>query len=138
MGCDIHIVLERRKKSGGDWIGVYLTDELPGGRPPIARRDYSFFGRIAGVRTQTADTVYPKNLPEDISDLAWQAYMTAPRDYHSASHMPEVQFVNAWIAENPQGPDSKIRAEWATHDLLGAYCDEEGGFEYRVVFWFDN
>lgn len=137
MGCDIHIVLERRKKIGGDWIGVYSTDELPlQNRLLIKQRDYDFFARIAAVRGSGPDTIYPKNLPEDISDLAWQEYMTAPKDHHSPSYMPAAQFAHAWIAVNPQVPDSKIRAEWAVSDLLGARDDEH--FEYRVVFWFDN
>jgi hypothetical protein len=137
MGCDIHIVLERRKTTGGKWIGVYLMDDFPGGRPVIARRDYGFFSRVAGVRGHTSETLFPKNIPEDVSELAWQQYMTAPTDHHSASYMPASQFANAWIAENPPGPESKIRAEWAVYDLLGVDATE-GDFEYRVVFWFDN
>lgn len=35
MGCDIHIVLERRKTGGTRWIGVYSTDVAH----PIVRKN---------------------------------------------------------------------------------------------------
>ena len=49
MGCDIHIVLERRLP-GKEWVGLYATDYHPGGRLSVAKRDYEFFAEIASVR----------------------------------------------------------------------------------------
>jgi hypothetical protein len=141
MGCDIHIVVERRKKTGGQWIGVYSTDLLPprppyGGTPKCAKRDYEFFAEIAGVRGSTATTAYPKNLPEDVSDLSWAQYMRAPTDHHSASHATVKDFCAAWLRVNGDKPDG-VRPEYAAYDLLGIDEDDKR-FEFRVVFWFDN
>ncbi len=90
---------------------------------------------VAGVRGRTEGTVYPKNLPEDVSALAWQGYMSSPLDHHSVSHMPASQFANIWCVTNKERLQG-IRPEYAVSELLGcSYSDE---FEYRVVFWFDN
>lgn len=135
MGCDIHIVLERRTsgKPWEDWIGVMATDYHPGARLPVAQRDYNFFAEVANVRGETSDfRNYPRNLPADVSRLAWQQYMKAPTDYHSPSHMPLDEFCATYVKINPE----KARAEHAAYDLFGVYGDE--GFDYRVCFWFDN
>lgn len=135
MGCDIHIVMERRKKDGGEWIGAWCSDFIPGGRPKFAMRDYGLFQRF-GVRGYREDikAIYPRNLPEDVSRLAWTQYMRCPTDYHSASHCTLQEFADAWMAENPE--DSKVRADFALYDLFGVFGDEP--FDYRLVFWFDN
>jgi len=141
MGCDIHIVAERRKKSGGPWIGVYSTDLMPpwpphGGRPRCARRDYDFFAEIAAVRGSTGTSIHPRNIPEDVSDLAWQQYMTAPTDYHSASYASVKEFCDAWLRANASKCDG-VRPEHIAYDLLGIDTDYRD-FEFRLVFWFDN
>jgi hypothetical protein len=75
---------------------------------------------------------YPQNLPEDLSALAWQEYMRAPTDYHSASHMSAAEFVAVYQEVNPP-PEGEER--FGLYRLLCADRDED---EYRVVFWFDN
>lgn len=132
MGCDIHIVLERRRNAGEPWVGVYATDRLPGGRPKIAKRDYDFFAAVAGVRGHPDGCESPRNVPEDISLLAWREYMRAPRDHHSASHMSTAEFCAIHHEVNPDAS----RREHAEYDLLGVWSDEVS--EHRVVFWFDN
>lgn len=136
MGCDIHIVLERRKIGKDEWIGVYLTDALPSRKIRVAQRDYGFFAECDGVRERTSTTVYERNLPEDVSRLAWQEYMTAPTDHHSPSHMSIGEFTAAWLRANPEPQD--VRADFIAYDLLGVDAESPEGFEYRVVFWFDN
>lgn len=141
MGCDIHIVLERRKIEGGRWVGVYCTDELPSRRSVIAQRDYAFFAEVANVRgSSSASGFYPKNLPEDVSELAWQQYMRSPTDHHSPSHLSVKDFTDAWLRANPAeriGRKEDVRVDFAAYDLLGVF-DTEDRFEHRVVFWFDN
>ena len=134
MGCDIHLVVERRRTPSEKWTGIFASDTCPGGRPPVAQRDYQFFAEVAGVRGKVSDyNNYPRNIPEDVSQLAWQQYMRAPTDHHSASHMTAAEFCAIHNKVNP----SKSRTEHAIYDLLGIYSDEDR-FEYRVVFWFDN
>lgn len=137
MGCDIHIVLERRKRGSLEWIGVWASDEVPiKGRSKIAKRNYGLFSRF-GVRGQREDyreVIYPRNIPEDVSRLAWTQYMRSPTDYHSASYATPEEFVAAWVKENPNDPD--VRPEHALYDLLQLDTDYDG--EHRLVFWFDN
>jgi len=135
MGCDIHIVVER-KLPDTEWYGIWSSDNGPRPRPRIAQRDYGFFGEVAGVRYETPTRQYPRNLPRDVSRLAWLQYMQSPTDYHSVSHMTVVEFTDAWFRahDNP----GEIRREFAAYDLLGLDTDWPEGAEHRVVFWFDN
>lgn len=132
MGCDIHIVVERRTKASERWIGLYATDHLPGGRPPVAHRDYDFFAEVAGVRGASTSGNHPRNLPEDVSELAWKEYMRCPTDHYSVSHMSVGEFAALHNKVNP----TISRAEYAVADLLGIFGDEHA--DHRVVFWFDN
>lgn len=128
MGCDIHTVIELQR-ADGLWIGVAASDCMQR-RPKYAERDYSFFGQVANVRESGPH--YPKNLPYDVSALAWHLYMRAPTDHHSASYMPLEQFCSIHNEQRPR--DS--RKEYAVEDLTGIYS--EAGEAYRIVFWFDN
>lgn len=134
MGCDIHIVMERRE--GSEWVGIWSSDAGPHkhGRAMIAQRDYAFFSQFA-VRGSAGNTIYPRNIPKDVSRLAWLQYMKAPTDFHSASHASIKEFCDAWLAVNEGHAD--VRPEFASYDLLGIFGDEDEG-EHRVVFWFDN
>lgn len=145
MGCDIHIVLERRKKGRDKWIGVYSTDEAyPIIRKNMiaARRDYAFFGEVAAVRSrpETGSPLYPRNLPEDMSDLTREQYWRAPRDYHSASYATPTEFAERWLKANAEKPEhfrqKEVSPDHALYDLLG--IDSDSDADYRVVFWFDN
>lgn len=137
MGCDIHFVIERRKKDavGAPWVGVYSSDFSVGGRPQIARRNYDFFAEVAGVRGTTKNTVWPRNVPEDISPLAWSQYMRSPTDHHTPSHMTAAEFVAAYRRAEPLTDES--RAPYDAYDMLGV-DDLEDEWDHRVVFWFDN
>lgn len=135
MGCDIHCVIERKREQDAGWTGIICSD-LGRPRPLFARRDYSFFAAIASVRGSSKHNNYPRNLPEDVSVLAWQEYMSAPTDHHSASHMPLDTFCELWLACNPNYKE--VRQEFFLHDLTGLWTDDDKPTEYRVVFWFDN
>ena len=137
MGCDIHMVLEAKFPGDNDWVGMVAYDHLPGQRPKISDRDYGVFQRF-GVRgrTEGAKVIYPRNLPRDVSSLAWKMYMCCPEDYHSVSHCTLREFADAWLAENPN--DETVRAEHAIWDLFGVSDVDADAPEYRLVFWFDN
>jgi hypothetical protein len=137
MGCDIHMVLER-KTPATEWLGIWSSDVGPckTGRHPVASRDYHFFAEVARVRGHSDTGLYPRNLPVDISRLAWLQFMQAPTDYHSPSHLSLTEFLDAYRRANPEGRD--YRPEFASHDLFGISTDWPEDCEYRVVFWFDN
>lgn len=141
MGCDIHIVVEGKKKGKDRWIGIYCTDFLKFKAVPISERNYEFFAEIASVRGTSKSRKYPQNLPEDISDLAWAQYMTAPTDYHSASYMSLDSMVVCWLLANPNRKTAcgiEVRDEFAVFDLFGNFSPDEDWSEFRAVFWFDN
>ncbi len=133
MGCDIHIVVERKRKKDQKWVGLWSSDALKD-RPVCAQRDYEFFAEVANVRGRTESMNYPQNIPEDVSELAWQEYMTAPTDHHSASHMSAEKFCEVHHKINP---DSS-REGHKEYDLLGIDLEWPENTDYRVVFWFDN
>lgn len=149
MGCDIHYVLERRVKERPweGWTGLYSSDALPT-RPLAKQRDYAFFGEVASVRGERSPLgFFPRNLPKDVSKLAWDEYMSAPLDHHSVSHLSARDFANAWWRVQKLG-DRKPKNHWGAditeknvvEALLGPwdFYEENCKHEYRVVFWFDN
>lgn len=147
MGCDIHIVVERRKSGRTKWVGLYSSDAAyPIIRKNMiaARRDYAFFACVAGVRGDAPEGVakmYPRNLPEDMSDLTREQFWRAPTDYHSASYATPAEFARQWLAANSAKgahfQQKDVREDYAVYDLLGIEGDDDGD-EHRVVFWFDN
>ena len=135
MGCDIHIVVEARERGSSEWVGRWHSHDLPEGRPRIARRDYCFFSQFA-VRGRADHVLWPRNLPKDVSRLAWLAFMAAPTDHHSASFATPDEFIAAWLRVYPDGIDGVCRRDFARWDLLKIDADYDG--DHRVVFWFDN
>lgn len=148
MGCDIHIVVERRLKGRTKWVGLYSSDaayQIIRKNMIAARRDYGFFADLASVRGQSSLSQYPQNLPEDMSDLTREQFWRSPTDYHSASHMTIDQFTKTWMHSNQkldeQWRSKDIRSDYAAYDLLGVSpddFDDDKRPDYRVVFWFDN
>lgn len=143
MGCDIHIVVERRKIGRTKWTGIYSSDAAyPIIRKNMiaARRNYEFFTELANVRGHSETSKSARNLPEDMSELSREQFWRAPTDYHSASHMTPSEFCEAWSRANDKYDErfqsKEVRKDFVVYDLIGIDADE--GDEFRVVFWFDN
>jgi len=142
MGCDIHMVIERKRAKDTTWTGVVSTDHLRfDDRPPPSERNYAFFSRIADVRTYGDDvkTEQPKGVPEDASDLARQEIERWDCDGHSHSWMPLREFCLAYYEVCPPEDERDLRYPEAR--LFGIYPgdgDSRAGEQWRVVFWFDN
>jgi hypothetical protein len=157
MGCDIHIVIERKWEDR--WVGVQMATGIPtkgyGDEgwdyhlPAVGQRDYAFFARLAGVR---GDGPEPNGLPDDMSDLAMMATEGWNGDGHSHGHLPLHEFAMRWCAGN-----EKFMVEMAAERLQGddrlysrllhkasagacSYDPDYGPLpdEFRVIFWFDN
>lgn len=142
MGCDIHIVVER-KIADGEWIGIWCSHTSPNiGYNRPNRRNYQFFAEVAGVRGRPEKNKKsrPRFIPKDISALAWEELMACPTDYHSHSHMSLKEFCEHWVTANPEkeGYGSEIRKDHVEYDLFGIDYDWPENAQYRVVFWFDN
>jgi hypothetical protein len=144
MGCDIHLVVERRH--GDKWIAINtfashyrakwaLTGkEISGYSSPVARdRNYQRFAKLAGVRGPGPE---PRGLPADASDTS---LLLSAEDAHSHSWLPLAAAAEVW-KQTETGLD-EIDANWPESYFFGV--DVSGGSgekidDYRLIFWFDN
>lgn len=138
MGCDIHVYLERRVE--GEWRAVRPPSDwnmyafMYRWEPEIAweqyewdvERNYSLFGRLAGVRSRSEEPiVYPRGLPADVDKPVREAIVEWGRDAHTSS----------WLADF-----ELARVEWADLSEQFPRLVEEvrRRSPARIVFWFDN
>jgi hypothetical protein len=146
MGCDIHLVLEKRIEEGR-WVAV---DTFNGHHPahrekgrsinwssPAARsRNYRRFAKLAGVR---GDGPAPRGLPDDLSQTARFLSDDYGVDGHSHSWLaisdaiPIFDETEYWLdSETPDTFARKFPADF----FFG--IESEHIDSYRLVFWFDN
>ena len=169
MGAYIHFVIENRDpRDGYGWVGVYATDlphaysgynmeaarnagpndEIPlamerGVHPfgHLGRRDYDFFGRLAGVRR---DGPEPNGLPDDLSTMSRRFINRWEGDGHSHCHFTLREFVKRKvIGDNTISEATKYRLQGG--DPINAFLGdlEDESFitldeNTRVIVWFDN
>lgn len=139
MGADIHIMLERKLKSGGwavvDKFNSIRSSQLRNydgpeftysGRWPGAR-NYNLFALLAGVRGQGPE---PKGLPPDVSDLAAEDLSGDDQDLHSHSWVTARDFVIAtWRV---------TLEDKAFADLVATKLTDPNWFEDRMVAYFEE
>lgn len=158
MGCDIHIVLER--KFDELWVGVRELGYTCGqsyrssaGPMPVgficnklSARDYEFFFALAGVRGDEDQPGggTPRGLPGDCSTLSLALLDSI--DLHSHSHtsltelIPIIQRCKVGhpvamqvAAKLLNAPPSDIVADW-----IGESIEVEDYPNWRIVYAFDN
>lgn len=132
MGCDIHLVLERRRR--GVWIGLdtfqraWTSTDWHGA---TRARNYRRFAALAGVR---GDGPGPRGLPQDLSDLARMEIDDWAGEGHTHSWLPLREAAAVWLATEHLPSDyASNHPEW-----FFFRAESEDIEEYRVVFWFDN
>ena len=159
MGCDIHMVLERKTEHG--WLGMHGFNPLPINRYKegsseletswawweVTNRNYERFGAMAGVRIEGPE---PRGMPEDASDLAVYEAERMVHDGHSHSWLYAGEFIKILCAEEHQPKELRKQHVQGLLDGGDAWfhsvCDRFLGFldddaspeDYRVVFFFDN
>lgn len=163
MGCDIHIVLERKNTDTGEWVGVrdyrgfsakLLDIERGEGTYEYAwftlcLRDYSFFNDLCGVRgSGSSFGFYARGLPEDASALSLMRLSADDPDLHSHSWLDMKQLSGPLAANKaPEGDVPTLVMERMGNSgynlgLLREWVDDEiedGTIdEWRLVFAFDN
>lgn len=140
MGCDIHIVLERKNAAFG-WVGIdsFKGHETRSGLAlPLARsRDYRRFAALAGVR---GDGPEPLGVPDDASPLSKMLINDWAEGGHSHSWLPakeaaELFAARRWPNESPIDPESH-EAKYPWGHYFGIEADDVEN--YRIIFWFDN
>ncbi len=139
MGCDIHLVLER--KNGAKWVAVntFNSHESAYGRGwscPLARdRNYERFAALAGVRGTGPE---PRGLPADISETARLLADDWGGAGHSHSWLPIKDATKVFLDTEHRAPEpDSIAAKYPSSHYFGV-DDEESAGDYRLVFWFDN
>lgn len=153
MGCDIHVVLE--KKWNDMWVGVKEYTSTRGNvfNPQTREwserfifcktttRNYDRFAKLAGVRGEGPD---PKGLPEDASDLSRMLYGDNC-DLHSHSWHSLQEAAQIFLASEGDPaelflldkPDPRRDEPYAYYFDVDLY-DDESLDDYRIVYCFDN
>lgn len=142
MGCDIHVVLEKRvtMPDGSEkWV---CTDTFRGHHSafkkdpftlsnysfPVAEiRNYARFAALAGVRGDGPD---PRGLPDDASETT--QYLADGDDWHSHSWLPVSEAAEIYKQTSPESLGNFDAADY----FFNVYEDEID--QHRIVFWFDN
>ncbi len=145
MGCDIHLVVERR--DGDRWVAVHTTNathgidrdgELAWSCPAAVRRNYRRFAALAGVR---GDGPEPRGIPHDASDYARMEIRRWGRDGHSHSWLPLAEALPIFV-ETERWPDAGHGVEYARRYPAYFFFDvnevDPDLGDHRIVFWFDN
>jgi hypothetical protein len=142
VGCDIHMVLERRDHEKNRWVGI---DTFLGGKAGsydapycFARatsRNYRRFAQLAGVR---GDGPAPLGLPADISETTDWMVRDWGADGHSHSWLPaadaaRIFFETEWWKDKEPNAFQK---KWPESFYFGIESEHLGDF--RLIFWFDN
>jgi hypothetical protein len=157
MGCDIHMVVEKRWPNGIEedrWVGlhacpwavleVYDGAEFRSGNACwLARsRNYRLFAALAGVR---GEGPAPLGMPDDASDLAQMQAEAWAGDGHSHSWMMMSEALPLFMTHQFDSARKRLEGQdldTTRSDALmyfGISMDEvETLDDYRLVFWFDN
>ena len=108
----------------------------------LGRRDYGFFGRLAGVRHDGPD---PNGVPPDASVMTQRVLARWEGDGHSHGHMSLREFVKRKILDDntlAEAAKSKLQGGDPIAEYLGDCVDESNDITLddntRVVFFFDN
>lgn len=141
MGCDIHMVLER--KFGLRWIAMdtFKGHEAAYGKgwnsPAATSRNYARFAALAGVR---GDGPQARGLPADISDTTAMLFEDWEPDAHSMSWLPLDEAAKIFLATDHNVQPEEFRSKYPQSHYFGVdeSDDRNKHIKYRVVFWFDN
>lgn len=156
MGCDIHIIVERKFRDR--WVGIHAcgyvnhvshslypheTSLLEGPNKWSAHwrcegRDYDLFGHLAGVRGSGPE---PNGIPDDVSDLAQMVIESWGDDGHSHCHYLLRDCAMHFIARNaPEVIVAEERYNWlASFFGLEDFTGKDDLLNNtRLIILFDN
>jgi hypothetical protein len=124
MGCDIHLMVEFRRKEMTGEYKTFAWDQLH------LERTYEIFGRLAGVRRPDLEQVAPvRGIPPDIG---WATQKEIDdEDGHAHSWVTPDEFEAAVTGTSWPCPEYI-----ATLALMRSF--EAQGYDCRAVFYFDN
>lgn len=146
MGCDIHLVLEKR--DGEKWVGIdtfnghhrakwELKDEneYDYSSPVTRTRNYHRFAKLAGVRGYGPN---PRGVPDDASDTTRLMVKRWGSDGHSHSWLPMTEAAAIFAAT--AGDMDEWAAKYPASYFFNVDTSDErtDADDYRIIFWFDN
>jgi hypothetical protein len=141
MGCDIHMVLER--KYGLKWIAMdtFKGHEGSHGKgwtsPAATSRNYVRFAALASVR---GDGPQARGLPADISETTAMLFEDWGSDAHSMSWLPLDEAAKIFLATDHDTKPDDFKSKYPQSHYFGV--DESDArsnrVKHRIVFWFDN
>lgn len=137
MGCDIHVCLE--VKINGEWILI---------NHPNVGRDYSLFGKMAGVRDLSVKPIsLAKGLPDDISKGTkhYRDWWGAEGHSDSWLNIQEIEKLAAWHNRKNDDwhKDFSSQFGYLHGDSIYNFRKYRDAYpkeieSVRIVFWFDN
>lgn len=163
MGADIHVYVEYKKDGKWNHLGLWLQKEDGFKFHNVYdNRDYLLFSKLAGVRGPEEPFVYPRGLPEDLSDFVKEEYAKGKNEdydpnkengffnienyYHSATWYDYVELdllaqtpramVEDWDGKKYNILNLFIDRVTMLLDFYNIYVPRPG--EVRVVMWFDS
>ena len=126
MGCDIHMIVEKRTDNG--WFGIFTPTWKAG---KACERSYVAFARLAGVRGAGPE---PRGIPEDVSQLSqfWIDDWDTDGHHHSWIALDEAVALFKEIKTDEKFLDD--------YSLFGVETETLGGHpsDYRLIYWIDN
>ena len=152
MGCDIHLVLEKKDTNTGRWVGLHdfsrdILDATSAKRLsinfPARHRNYERFAALAGVRGEGPE---PKGLPEDASDLT-RMVLDNDSDLHSHTWYSLKEAVEIFDRTDGSPIAQKVAAKLTGETLIGPLhryfgIEVDSQFDkienYRLCIAFDN
>jgi hypothetical protein len=133
VGCNIHIVAQRRQ-ADGTWHDIERETRL-------GFKNYDTFTALAGVRRTRADIpiiVEPRGWPEDVvRSERWRGWLENQQDSHTFSWLSLTEIYSYdWVGLNlvGYGYETPTFAD-VCHRSFDHFQDDEN---IRLIFCFDN
>ncbi len=132
MGCDIHLIIEYRRKADPE-----VSEEMTGwdsfGRVFNPGRNYGVFGRLAGVRSYKEKPFLPlRGIPEGLSYWATYEYQyIITEDPNDEDGYCSAQDAARWLEHGNSKPIMRDGKLWAVTDPDAHSASWLTGAEYR-------
>ena len=146
MGCDIHVVLERKIEDKWQGVFVYRVTDANAIQKvePYDGRNYELFSILAGVRGSHEPLIDPRGLPNDMSGATLEIIDWWEGDYHTPTwyDMFELNTFADRYKDNEEYARFidfvKYLNIYFEYALLWYWSDVIKPNQYRAIIFFDN
>lgn len=146
MGCDIHVILERKVEDRWQNVSIYRVTDVNTIEKiePYSDRDYELFSVLAGVRGCQEPLIYPRGFPDKMSGATWEIIEKWEGDYHTPTWYDMYELI--LFAKNYQNEKEyaglidfvkylNIYFEYAISLYWPEFIKPN---QYRAIIFFDN